>query len=218
MLASVADVVYPALALELARLSQGADRIMIVSAGGGAVDQLAIPPKIVIPTGWEGDVRPRFKVAAVPTLSVVDVLERLPAGALADKIAVVGTSAVGLRDIRMTPVGHLPGVYLHAIALDNMLTGSLLSRPAWTKTAELAAMLVGGLALMAATLAANRRRLLVVWLAVSVLAIALSQAAFHLEGLLIDPAAPIIAATALVFLSLALDALRRERPTTAKAR
>jgi adenylate cyclase len=220
MLASVADVVYPALALELARLSQDADKVLIVSAGSGAVDQLAIPPKLVVPTGWEGDVRPRFKITPLPTASIADLLEHAPEpGSLAGKIALVGTSAVGLRDIRMTPVGALPGVHLHAVALDNMLTGSLLWRPAWTKTAELAAMLVGGLAVMVATLAATRRRLLGVWLGFDALAVVLSQALFHLWGLLVDPTAPLIATTALVFASLALDALGRERPVaTAKAR
>ena len=45
-------------------------------------------------------------------------------------IVFIGTSAAGLEDIRSTPlVRALPGVELHAQIVENMLTGTFLSRP-----------------------------------------------------------------------------------------
>ncbi len=44
-------------------------------------------------------------------------------GLLKDRVVLVGTSLAGIHDLVASPVhGQLPGVYLHAMALDNLLT------------------------------------------------------------------------------------------------
>ncbi len=67
-------------------------------------------------------------------LSATDVLEgRLPEGELGGRIALVGTSAPGLMDLRSTPVGNaFPGVEIHANMIAGIIDGSIRHRPAWT--------------------------------------------------------------------------------------
>lgn len=44
-------------------------------------------------------------------------------GLLKDRVVLIGTSLAGIHDLVVSPVhGQLPGVYLHAMALDNLLT------------------------------------------------------------------------------------------------
>jgi len=64
-------------------------------------------------------------------VSATDVIRGiLPANDLAGKIAIVGTSAQGLLDIRTTPVGEdYPGVEVHANMVSGILDGTLKHRP-----------------------------------------------------------------------------------------
>ena len=216
IVARIGGSLYPSFALELARVFRGAPlvTVRVVAWGTPAIDLIALPGPVVMPTDRQGDVRPRFSTAPLRTLSILDVLDGgLAPGTLTDRIAIIGTSARGLGDLRMTPVGILPGVYLHAITLDNILTGSLLSRPIWSYTAELAAMFVGGLVVIGAALTGSRRGTVAAWLVVAVLEAVGSYVLFRRHGWLVDPVAPIIGVTALLFPYLLLDALRRQRPT-----
>jgi adenylate cyclase len=63
-------------------------------------------------------------------ISAVDVLEgRVPPDRVAQRLVLIGTSAVGLLDSKTTPVDPLmPGVEVHAQVLENILTNSVLSR------------------------------------------------------------------------------------------
>ena len=91
-----------------------------------------------------------------PTYSAVDVVEgRAPAGALAGRIVLVGTTFLG-EDRTRTAFGvQYPGVELHATAIDNILRGSFLRRA--SPLAD--ALWCLGLGLAAALLFAGRLRL-----------------------------------------------------------
>ena len=68
--------------------------------------------------------------------------------ALKGKIALVGTTAPGLFDLRATPVGRVyPGVEVHANLIAGMLDGKMKSKPAYVLGAEVVLLLVGGIAL-----------------------------------------------------------------------
>ncbi|WPB56871.1 adenylate/guanylate cyclase domain-containing protein [Xylophilus sp. GOD-11R] len=64
-------------------------------------------------------------------IPAADLLDgKLPAGSLAGKLVLVGTTAPGLLDLRTTPVGSAyPGVETHANILSNLLDGQSLVRP-----------------------------------------------------------------------------------------
>jgi adenylate cyclase len=67
----------------------------------------------------------------VPTYSAAALLEgHLPPGALKDKIVLVGATAVGIYDLRVTPFsGISPGVEIQATVMDNLLQKSFIRLP-----------------------------------------------------------------------------------------
>jgi adenylate cyclase len=80
--------------------------------------------------------------------SVADILEgRVPRSAFQDKIVLIGATAVGIYDLRVTPFSiHFPGVEKHANSIDNILHQRFLKSPAWMGLFDLVAiLLLGGL-------------------------------------------------------------------------
>jgi adenylate cyclase len=67
----------------------------------------------------------------VPTYSAADVMQgKLPADLLKDKIVLVGATAVGIYDLRVTPFsGIFPGVEIQATAIDNLLHHNFIHTP-----------------------------------------------------------------------------------------
>lgn len=69
----------------------------------------------------------------IPTYSAAAVLDgSLPAEALKNKIVLVGATAVGVYDLRVTPFsGTFPGVEIQATVMDNILRGDFIRTPAF---------------------------------------------------------------------------------------
>jgi adenylate cyclase len=90
-------------------------------------------------------------------VSLADVLAaRVPLERLKGKIALVGTTAPGLLDLRSTPVDNVfPGVEVHANLIAGMLDRKIKLKPPYMLGAEVVLLLVGGvtLALLIPTLA-----------------------------------------------------------------
>ena len=84
-----------------------------------------------------------------PYISLADVFaDRVPPEKLKGKIALVGTSAPGLLDLRSTPVGEVyPGVEIHANMIAGMLDGTLKEKPPYMLGAEVFLLLLGGISL-----------------------------------------------------------------------
>ncbi len=84
-----------------------------------------------------------------PYVSASDVLAgSVPPGTLEGAIALVGTTAPGLFDLRATPVQAVyPGVEIHANLIDAILSKRFLVRPAWAQGADFVVMVAAGLAL-----------------------------------------------------------------------
>ncbi len=82
-------------------------------------------------------------------VSAVDVLEqRVPEDLLSGRIVLVGTTAPGMADLRVTPLGELfPGVEIHANLILGMLDGGIRYQPNMARTLEIAVLLVIGLLL-----------------------------------------------------------------------
>ncbi len=81
--------------------------------------------------------------------SLVDVLnERIPVDELKGKIALIGTTAPGLLDLRATPVDPVfPGVEIHANLIGGILDGTIKQRPPYVVGAEFVLLLLSGVAL-----------------------------------------------------------------------
>jgi adenylate cyclase len=82
-------------------------------------------------------------------ISASDVLaKRLPASALKNKIVLVGTTAPGLVDLRVTPVGETyPGVEAHANIISGLLDGKLMVKPDYAVGYEVVILALAGLLL-----------------------------------------------------------------------
>jgi adenylate cyclase len=82
-------------------------------------------------------------------VSAADVLaKRVPPGSLKDRIILVGTTAQGLLDLRVTPVGEVyPGVEVHANVISGLLDGKTFVRPDYAVGYDVVVLLAAGLAL-----------------------------------------------------------------------
>lgn len=80
-------------------------------------------------------------------VSAADVLSgALPALALKDKIILVGTTAPGLLDLRVTPVGETyPGVETHANIIGGLIDGKTLVKPDYAMGYEVLVLVLSGL-------------------------------------------------------------------------
>lgn len=64
------------------------------------------------------------------TYSFADIIENsFDSADFRDAVVLVGPSAVGLGDLKLTPYGLTPGVVIHANLLDNILAGNFLESP-----------------------------------------------------------------------------------------
>jgi len=89
---------------------------------------------------------PRF---SFEYLSLADVLAgRVKPEQLRGRIALIGTSAQGLQDLRPTPVSKVyPGVEVHANLISGIMAGTLKKKPGYVVGAEAALLLLGGVTL-----------------------------------------------------------------------
>lgn len=120
--------------------------------------------------GWGGPQGGSFRY-----LSATDVLHgRVPAGTLAQKIVLIGTTAPGLLDLRVTPVGSAyPGVEAHANLISGVLDGRMLVKPDYAMGYDLLIVLTTGvlLAITLPLLSATRAVILTVLILASIIGI-----------------------------------------------
>ena len=147
---------YPALAMELLRVGQGVPTLSIRSTGASGESDTGNPGMVAIrngdftvPTGADATMWVYYSDEPVAqSLSAAQVLDPANAEAIAEAVAgrivLVGTSAIGLRDIVATPLSAaVPGIFVHAEIIDQIIGGTFLNRPDWAIGAEvlLAALL-----------------------------------------------------------------------------
>jgi len=105
--------------------------------------------KLVIPTDETGRLLVNYlgPARSFPHYSVSDVLRgRLSPDHFKDKIVLVGATATGIYDMRVTPFSSVyPGVEIHANVIDNILHQNFLIHSGWTKFIDLCMILSLGL-------------------------------------------------------------------------
>ncbi len=103
---------------------------------------------LVIPTDEAGRLLVNFlgPSGIFPHYSISDVLHgRLSADLFKDKIVLVGATATGIYDMRVTPFSSVyPGVEIHATVIDNILHQNFLIHSGWTKFIDFCMILVLG--------------------------------------------------------------------------
>jgi len=139
--------IYTGLAVEMLRVATGRKTILVTSNPGG-VQAVAIAKGLKLPTDQKGRVWPHFsKHDKAKYVSARDVLSGVvDPEKIKGKLLIVGTSAVGLLDIRATPVeATLPGVEVHTNVIESVVDNAFLSRPNNMNGAELMLTLLAGL-------------------------------------------------------------------------
>ncbi|HZL31899.1 MAG TPA: adenylate/guanylate cyclase domain-containing protein [Pseudolabrys sp.] len=192
----------PALSLEMLRVVTGAGAIRIKSDTAG-ISSVAIPG-LEMPTDRNGRLWIHFaRHDPARYVSAKDVLQdRVPPDRIARKLVLIGTSAVGLRDIKATPIDPaMSGVEAHAQILESVLTKSMLVYPNYAIGAELAATVLFGLAIVAVGPVIGATAMLALGALVGAILAAGSWYFFARQSILIDATYPLLA-TFLIYLTL----------------
>ena len=145
------DALVPSLTMEMLRVV-GRSSAILVRTDQTGVRAVAVPG-LEVPTDKNGQFWVHFnRHDPQRYVSAADILNgRVPPDHLRGRLVLIGTSAVGLLDIKTTPVEPaMPGVEVHAQILENVLTKSLLSSPGYAIGAEIVAAVVFGLAIIVA--------------------------------------------------------------------
>ena len=147
------DQLVPSLALEMTRVAVGASTFQIKSSNASSeeaygaqtgINNIKLGP-LTIPTTSEGNVWVYFAPTKnIPTVSAGDVISGLILPEFFEgKVALVGTSAAGLLDLRSTPTEkNIPGVTIIAQFIQQIFANQFLQRPDWLFGAEFLAGLV----------------------------------------------------------------------------
>ncbi|MCV9963104.1 adenylate/guanylate cyclase domain-containing protein [Pararhizobium sp. BT-229] len=227
LLLSDGEQLYPNLALEALRVAQGASTYVLAGAPDVADTITLIKVgEFVVPVTAAGELW--LYVSPDSADRYISAREVLAAGgvsaetsaAIEGAIVFVGTSAAGLQDIRTTALGqNVPGVSLQAQAVEQILSGRFLSRPDWANGLEILSIAIAGSLLVFLTTFVSPAVALACGLLVTALALVASWLAFIYWGLLVDPFAPIVCASATHFSATAFRFLviDRERRTVRAA-
>ena len=204
--AHAAGALTPGFALELVRVSQRAPRIAFR-------DGQVCAGRACVPGGEDGQLVLRYgDWRRTQTTSAVNLMRQgAPADLFKGQIVILGVTSAGVADVTGTPRAQaVSGIFIQAQAVDAILRGSGLSRPAWAPALEWILALAG---VLCAWLGVPRAPMLAVIgaaLAAAAAALAGSALAFS-RDLLVDPIPMTVpgAATATAMLMLLVIEGRR---------
>jgi adenylate cyclase len=206
------NVLVPALTMEMLRVVTKASAILVRTDAGG-VRAVAVPG-LEVPTDRNGQFWVHFnKSNPARYVSAKDILQgRVPPDRLRGRLVLIGTSAIGLLDIKTTPVeAAMPGVEVHAQILESVLTKTLLTHPNYAIGVELVVAVLFGLAII--TVAPLLSPTVVVALGVLLVAglIGLSLFLFVEQNLLIDFTYPLISSWLIYLVLIFVNYFREQK-------
>ena len=150
LLAEFDGRVYPSLALTMYRAAMGADRptltVSTVNASTLTFGDLSVPldGRSNLLLGFRG------KKRAFPYYSAIDVLNGAVGKALRGKIVLIGTTALGTREVVATPLDtQFVGVEVQATAIDNLLQRDFVHRSVLGTSLDASAVMLAGAAVAA---------------------------------------------------------------------
>lgn len=201
----------PSLTFEMLRVATGSGTILIKAEKAG-IKSLAVKG-FVLPTDRNGQLWIHY-ARLDPSLYVpaINVLEKTVAPEkIAGKLVLIGTSAVGLNDIKTTPVSRaMPGVEIHAQVLESALTGEVISQPFYGIAIEFATALLFGLLVIAFAPLFGPITLVALGAAFATALIGTSWYFYAQNRLLIDFTYPLLSTTS-IYLTLIFSSFVREQ-------
>ena len=220
------DQLVPSLALEMTRVAVGASTFQIKSSNASSeeaygaqtgINNIKLGP-LTIPTTPEGNAWVYFAPTKnIPTVSAGDVISgAIPPEFFEGKVALVGTSAAGLLDLRSTPAEkNVPGVTIIAQFIQQIFANEFLQRPDWLFGAEFLAGLILAILITLSIQALGPIGGLSVLIAGSGGIIGSSYYFFKSKLFLVDPISPLIISlsvyVAVTFFNFLFTELERSR-------
>jgi len=201
----------PSLTFEMLRIVTKSDTILIKADEAG-IRSVAVPG-FEVPTDRNGQLWVHFsRHDPARYVSAADLLEgSVGPDAISRKLVLIGTSAVGLLDVKTTPLDPvLPGVEVHAQVLESALTRTVLSQPNYAIGAELLTAMLFCAAIIWLAPILGAMALLAFGAVIVASMVAASWYFFAEQRLLIDFTFPLLASTA-IYLVLVFSAYVREQ-------
>jgi adenylate cyclase len=190
--------IVPTLALEALRTATRESGMVVLAdpAIEGRVEAVRVS-QWQVPTDATGAMRLYFgQPRDGDSISAADIIadtELALAPQFAGRIVLVGTSAAGLLDIRRSTLDSVvPGVAVHAQALEQILGGVFLYRADWVGGLEIFVFALGGLIICLVVTYAGPRLGALASLAVIIGTVGGSWYAFSSFGILLDPTFPAV--------------------------
>ncbi|MET0443925.1 MAG: CHASE2 domain-containing protein, partial [Pseudorhodoplanes sp.] len=211
MLMQTQGITMPSLSFEMLRVASGTETILVKSDRAG-IKSVAVRG-FEVPTDRNGQLWVHFAKhdpsIYIPAAAILD--GSAPAQAVAQKLVLVGTSAVGLLDVKTTPLdASIPGVEVHAQVLESALTRTVLSQPNYAIGAELLTALLLGLIVIWLAPMFGPITLVIMGAIFAALLIGTSWYFFQQQRLLIDFTYPLLSTT-LIYLTLIFSNFVREQ-------
>ena len=217
---------FPALSIEALRVAQGASTYLIKSSG--ASSELSFGAKtgiVAIKTGEiEARTDARGRLALYDSghrderfVSARAVLkDEVAPDKLDGHVVFVGTSAIGLKDIRSTPVDDAaPGVEVHAQLAEQMIEHEFLARPDFADGAEFLYLAVIGALFIFLLPRLSAGRMTIVAAVFIGIGLIVPWLAFSEYDLLFDPVYPPVTLAVIYISGTALAFMRTERERSA---
>ncbi|QQO14257.1 adenylate/guanylate cyclase domain-containing protein [Bradyrhizobium diazoefficiens] len=203
--------IMPSLSLEILRVVTGTPTLLVRTDKTGI---RAVRIKgVEIPTDENGQLWVHY-ARQDPSIyvSAADVLDNaVSPSKIAGKLVLIGTSAVGLNDIKTTPVSRaMPGVEIHAQVLESVLTGAAISRPNYALGVELITAMIIGLLVIIFTPNLGPVRLVLAGAMFAAILIGVSWFFYAKYRYLIDFTYPLLSTTA-IYLTLIFASFVREQ-------
>ncbi|AOL93800.1 CHASE2 domain-containing protein [Porphyrobacter sp. LM 6] len=226
LLARQGDQILPALSIEALRVAQGAGSVLVKMSDGSGNIAAGADPGVVslkvgefeIPTTRAGELWMHYTDPVperiIPAWKVLDpaTSDAELASLFEGQIVLVGTGAIGLRDLVATPLRERElGVMVHAQAIEQAILGKFLTRPDWAEGLERTLVLLTGLALLLLLPRLGASGGAVLGLAMILLVSAGSWWAFSEKRFLLDPTFPVLAILAVYITVTVLDYYREEQ-------
>ncbi|WP_255368553.1 CHASE2 domain-containing protein [Polaromonas sp. OV174] len=195
MLSRLGNDMVPSLSAEALRVAKGTRNYLLRSSEAG-VQEVRIGD-LTVPTDAKAEIwlyytrpQPDRYVSAARVLDKQVGKEKLDG-----HIVLIGSSAAGLMDLRFSPMGDvMPGVEAHALALEQILLGEHLQRPAWLAGLEALVIVLFALAAGLFALASSARSVVIAMLIVLAVMVAGACYAFVAHHLLLDAIYPTLVA------------------------
>jgi len=228
LVVSIAGALYPSLALEAFRIGTAQSTIFVKSSGSSGISAFGQKTGIeslrvgetILPTDAHGELWLKFSRGDPRrTISALSILDGTfnPADVKGRHI-IIGATATGLLDLRATPLdAAVPGVEVHAQALEQILSGDHLVRPAYATGAEIAFLVAVGA--FVAWLIERSGALIAAGVGIGAIAsiVAFSWLAYANAGVLFDPVYPSLS-IALLYLGVSLTSYLKSEMERAEIR